>query len=171
MDRPSPAPSCGDPRQADERRPTRRPERLIGNTGTHTRTVTQISHCKCRLAPDKVANPTTLRRLPLRCRLPTSSKSYLRSFPGASTPLNTRLMRDVAADPKATQMLLLVLNHEIRPSQLFTTPMVVRAAARALRDRPDRLIATLREILSAGRENARRARHRRIAPAGMGVRH
>jgi 2-polyprenyl-6-methoxyphenol hydroxylase-like FAD-dependent oxidoreductase len=89
---------------------------------------------------------------------------------GASTPLNTRLMRDLAADPEATQRLFLVLNHDIRPSQLFTTRMVARAAVRALRDRPDRLIATLKEIVSAGRENARRSRQRRIAPPGMGLR-
>lgn len=83
--------------------------------------------------------------------------------PGASTPLNTRLLRDVAADPKATQMLFLVLNHEIRPSQLFTTSMVARAAVRAMRDRPDRMFATLKEIVSAGRDNARRSRLRRVA--------
>ena len=82
--------------------------------------------------------------------------------PGASTPLNTRLMKDVAADPNATQMLLGVLNHEVRPSQLFTTRRVTRAAARALRDRPDRLIATLKEIVSAGKREAHRSRQRRV---------
>src|SRR5947209_16121222 len=84
--------------------------------------------------------------------------------PGPSTPLNTRLMKEVAADPKATQMLLRMLNHEVRPSQLFTTRLVARAAARALRDRPDRLTATLKEIVSAGRRNARRSRQGRVAP-------
>ncbi|MDT5352629.1 MAG: hypothetical protein QOJ56_1161 [Mycobacterium sp.] len=62
-----------------------------------------------------------------------------------------------------------VLNHEIRPSQLFTRTWTARAAARALRDRPDQLIATLKEIVSAGRQNARRARQRRISPADTGV--
>jgi 2-polyprenyl-6-methoxyphenol hydroxylase-like FAD-dependent oxidoreductase len=82
--------------------------------------------------------------------------------PGAASPLTTRLMRDLAGDPKATQMFFGVLNHEIRPSQLFTTARTTRAAARALLDRPDRLIATLKEIVSAGRENARRVRRRQL---------
>jgi menaquinone-9 beta-reductase len=72
-------------------------------------------------------------------------------------------MRDLTADPTAAQMLLRVLNRELRPSQLFTTPKVARAAARVLRDRPDRPLATLKEIVSAARQNARRARQRRQA--------
>jgi 2-polyprenyl-6-methoxyphenol hydroxylase-like FAD-dependent oxidoreductase len=80
--------------------------------------------------------------------------------PGASSPLSTRLMRDIADDPQATQMFFGVLNHEIRPSQLFTPPRAVRAAARALRDRPDRLVATVKEFISLGRQNARRDRQR-----------
>jgi hypothetical protein len=78
-------------------------------------------------------------------------------------------MQDLAADPKATQRLFRVLNHETRPSQLFTRPMVARAAARALRDRPDRITATLKEIISLGRENARRSRRKRVAPPAIGV--
>jgi 2-polyprenyl-6-methoxyphenol hydroxylase-like FAD-dependent oxidoreductase len=83
--------------------------------------------------------------------------------PGAASPLTTRLMRDVADDPIATQMFFGVLNHAIRPSQLFTRPRAARAAARALLDRPDRLLATLKEILSVGRQNALRARRRMVA--------
>ncbi|MFZ0903780.1 MAG: hypothetical protein WAN71_07870 [Mycobacterium sp.] len=82
--------------------------------------------------------------------------------PGAASPLTTRLMRDLAADPKATLMFFGVLNHEIRPSQLFTRPRAARAAARALLDRPGQLIATLKEIVSIGKQNARRARQRRV---------
>jgi 2-polyprenyl-6-methoxyphenol hydroxylase-like FAD-dependent oxidoreductase len=89
--------------------------------------------------------------------------------PGAASPLITRLMRDLVDDPKATQMFFGVLNHDIRPSQLFTRARTARAAGRALRDRPDRLIPTLKEIVSAGRQNARRARQRRISPADTGV--
>jgi menaquinone-9 beta-reductase len=81
---------------------------------------------------------------------------------GAASPLTTRLMRDVADDPKAMQMLLGVLDHQIRPSQLFTRSRAARAAARALIDRPDRLFVTLKEIVSLGRQNARRARQRRM---------
>jgi len=80
--------------------------------------------------------------------------------PGVSSPLTTRLLRDIAVDPEATQMFFRVLNHEIRPSQLFTPPRAARAVARALRDRPGQLVATLKEFLSLGRENTRRARQR-----------
>jgi hypothetical protein len=52
--------------------------------------------------------------------------------PGMSSPLITHLMQDVARDPDATQLLIRVLNHEARPSQLLTTPRAARAAARAL---------------------------------------
>jgi menaquinone-9 beta-reductase len=82
--------------------------------------------------------------------------------PGAASPLMTRLMRGLAVDPKATLMFFGVLNHEVRPSQLFTGPRAARAAARALLDRPDRLIATFKEIVSLGKQNARRARQRRV---------
>jgi 2-polyprenyl-6-methoxyphenol hydroxylase-like FAD-dependent oxidoreductase len=82
--------------------------------------------------------------------------------PGAASPLTTRLMRDVAGDPEATQMFFGVLNHDIRPSQLFTGRRAARAAARALIDRPDRVISTLKEIVSVGRQNALRARGRTV---------
>ncbi|OBH07788.1 hypothetical protein A5696_20830 [Mycobacterium sp. E2699] len=78
--------------------------------------------------------------------------------PGPTTPFNTRLMREVAADPSAAMKLLLVLNHEFRPSRLFTIPMIARAAAGAVRDRPDRLIATLKEIVNVASDTARRSR-------------
>lgn len=89
--------------------------------------------------------------------------------PGASTPLNTRLLRDLAAEPEAALRFFGVLNRDIRPSQLFTKPMIARAAARALRDRPDRMIATFQEIVSAGRRNAQRSRQRRLGPPPRGV--
>jgi menaquinone-9 beta-reductase len=40
--------------------------------------------------------------------------------PGASSALTTRLLRDVSVDADATRSLLRVLNHELRPSELFT---------------------------------------------------
>ncbi len=82
--------------------------------------------------------------------------------PGAASPLTMRLMRDLAADPMATQMFLGVLDHQVRPSQLFTRPRGARAAARALLDRPDLLIATLKEVISVQRQNMRRARRRHV---------
>lgn len=80
--------------------------------------------------------------------------------PGRSSPLITRLLRDIAADPEATQALLRVLNHDIPPSQLLTTRRLVTAAGRALRDDPDKITATIREIAGAIRDEARRARLR-----------
>jgi menaquinone-9 beta-reductase len=81
---------------------------------------------------------------------------------GAAPLWTKRFMRDLAEDPKAMQMFFGVLNHDVRPSQLFTGPRFARAAARALLDRPDRMIATFKEIVSAGRRNALRNRQRRM---------
>lgn len=78
--------------------------------------------------------------------------------PGPSSPLITRIMRDIGNDEAATQRLLHVLNHDLRPSELFTTGRLAKAAAHALIDRPDLIRATVREINSALRENIRRAR-------------
>jgi uncharacterized protein (TIGR02246 family) len=89
--------------------------------------------------------------------------------PGPSTPLTIRLWRDVADESGAALRFFSVLNRDIRPSQLFTRPAVARAAARALRDRPDRMVATFSEIVTAARRNAHRSRQRRIGlPAGTG---
>jgi hypothetical protein len=63
---------------------------------------------------------------------------------------------------RATLMFFGVLNHEVRPSQLFNGPRAARAAARALLDRPDQLIITLKEFFSLGKQNVRRARQRRM---------
>jgi 2-polyprenyl-6-methoxyphenol hydroxylase-like FAD-dependent oxidoreductase len=87
--------------------------------------------------------------------------------PGVSSPLMTHLLRDIAADPDATQLLFRVLNHEVRPSGLLTTSRSARAAARALRAEPSHAVATLKEIFTAARENTRRARQRRMMPPGM----
>jgi menaquinone-9 beta-reductase len=84
--------------------------------------------------------------------------------PGAASLLTTQLMREVAADPKATLMFFGVLNHEIPPSQLFTMPRAVRAAARVLLDRPDQLVTTLKEFVTAGKQQAQRARQRHAVP-------
>jgi menaquinone-9 beta-reductase len=69
--------------------------------------------------------------------------------PGVSSPLTTRGFRDIAVDAEATRTFLRVLDHEVRPSQRLTTPRLARAAARALRDEPDQMLATLKEIATA----------------------
>jgi 2-polyprenyl-6-methoxyphenol hydroxylase-like FAD-dependent oxidoreductase len=82
--------------------------------------------------------------------------------PGEATPLVTRLLRDISTDPAAIDKLLRVLNHELLPSRLFTPTRVITAAVRSLRDRPDRIWPTLRDIGSALRAEA----YRRFSGAG-----
>ncbi|MGH3968220.1 MAG: NAD(P)/FAD-dependent oxidoreductase, partial [Mycobacterium sp.] len=87
--------------------------------------------------------------------------------PGASSPLTTRLLRDISADAHATRSFLRVLNHELRPSQLFTPAMLARGTARALRDQPRHIVATLKEVVASGKQNMRQARQKRMRPPGM----
>jgi hypothetical protein len=87
--------------------------------------------------------------------------------PGASSALTTRLLRDVSVDADATRSLLRVLNHDLRPSELFTPPMLARATARAIRDEPSHIVATLKEVLVSWKQNIRQARQKRIRPPGM----
>jgi flavin-dependent dehydrogenase len=80
---------------------------------------------------------------------------------GKSPPLAAQFMRDVAADDEATRGLLQVLNHDIPPSQFLTVRRLLRAAARAVRDRPGQIPAMVREAASEVRNEARRFRQRR----------
>jgi len=82
---------------------------------------------------------------------------------GASPPLATQLIRDIAGDNEATEQLLGVLNHDIRPSQLFTPRRLGRAAARVARDRPAQIPAMTTEVASALRNPVRRSRKRHNA--------
>jgi 2-polyprenyl-6-methoxyphenol hydroxylase-like FAD-dependent oxidoreductase len=86
--------------------------------------------------------------------------------PGVSSPFITHMLRGIAHDPDATQLFMRVINHEVRPSQLFTTSRAVRAAGRALREKPSHVVATIKEIITAVRENTRRARQRRVTVIG-----
>jgi 2-polyprenyl-6-methoxyphenol hydroxylase-like FAD-dependent oxidoreductase len=87
--------------------------------------------------------------------------------PGVSSSLVTCLLRDIAHDPAATQALARVLNHELPPSQLFTLSRLAVAAGHALRDRPDRIRATLREITGAIKDEIYRAKSRHTMSPGM----
>ncbi|TSD99763.1 FAD-dependent monooxygenase [Skermania sp. ID1734] len=82
-------------------------------------------------------------------------------LPGAASPLVARLLRSIGEDPAATRLFLKVLNHDVRPAQLFTARRVLAAAAWALVERPDRLAATSREIGAGIRNEIYRARARR----------
>ncbi|MGH3850442.1 MAG: NAD(P)/FAD-dependent oxidoreductase, partial [Pseudonocardiaceae bacterium] len=87
--------------------------------------------------------------------------------PGVTSPLFTRVLRDIAADPDATRTFLRVLNHEVRPSQLLSRARLARAVARTFRDEPGQIVATVKEIVSAGKQIARQGRQRRLRPPGM----
>lgn len=80
---------------------------------------------------------------------------------GASPPLARQFARDMAGDEEAAECLLRVLNHEIPPSRLFTPRRLGRAAARAVRDRPDQIPAMAREAAREIHNEVRRSRQRR----------
>ena len=83
--------------------------------------------------------------------------------PGAPTPLNTALSRHMRENPEVPLMFLRLLNRDISPSQFLTPSRLARVAARALRDRPDRALAAIKEIAGTVLRNARRGRQRRTA--------
>lgn len=78
-----------------------------------------------------------------------------------SSPLAAQFTRDMAADEEAIERLLRVINHESPPSQLFTPRRLVRAAARAVRRRPEQIPAMAREVATELRNEVRRSRQRR----------
>lgn len=82
---------------------------------------------------------------------------------GVTSPLIRQMLRDIAGDAEATRALLGVLNHQVRPSQLFTPARLARAAARTFVDEPRQIVATVKEVIGA----AKRGRRRRIRPPGM----
>ncbi|MHC9292420.1 NAD(P)/FAD-dependent oxidoreductase [Mycobacterium sp. LTG2003] len=90
--------------------------------------------------------------------------------PGPPTPLVTQVLRDIAADSDATMTLLRVLNHELKPAQLLTRRRLAVAAGRTLRDHPDQIGATSKEIAAAIRDEIRRARWTRTTPPPAGGR-
>jgi flavin-dependent dehydrogenase len=84
--------------------------------------------------------------------------------PGPAPPLADQVIRDLADDDAGTEQLLQVLNHEIRPSQLFTPRRLGRAAVRVARHRPGQIPAMAREVGSEVRAQIRQSRERSRAP-------
>ena len=80
--------------------------------------------------------------------------------PGGSTPLETRVLRNVSKRPDGARELLRVFDHEIPPSELFTDPRLILASLQALADRPSQFGSTFREIVTSAREQRRRERIR-----------
>ncbi len=80
--------------------------------------------------------------------------------PGRSGRLHVQIIRDVARDREATEKLLRVLNHEIRPSELFTPRRVGRSLVRAARGHPGQIPALTREVATGVHNEISRARTR-----------
>jgi 2-polyprenyl-6-methoxyphenol hydroxylase-like FAD-dependent oxidoreductase len=83
---------------------------------------------------------------------------------GGTAPIVTQFLRDLGAAPDGGVQLLRLLNHELRPAEVFTPGRMARAAARAARRRPPRMRELAREARALTRTEWRRARQRRIAP-------
>jgi 2-polyprenyl-6-methoxyphenol hydroxylase-like FAD-dependent oxidoreductase len=89
---------------------------------------------------------------------------------GLPGPLHVQVIRDLAGERAATEKMLRVLNHELRPSELFTPRRLGTALARAIRQRPREIPELASELTSAirselGRRRARSSlRHRPRVP-------
>jgi 2-polyprenyl-6-methoxyphenol hydroxylase-like FAD-dependent oxidoreductase len=83
-----------------------------------------------------------------------------------ATPIVAQFLRDLADEPGGPMQLFRVLNHELRPSELYTGTRIARAAWRAAR-RGGQLRAVARETGSVIRVERRRARDRRQRPKPM----
>ena len=86
---------------------------------------------------------------------------------GASPLLSGELLGEIATESGGPEQLLRVLNRDLLPSQLFTTPRVDRAIGRIVRDRPRKVPALAREVALELRNQVRRSRqlHRPPAPS------
>ncbi len=80
--------------------------------------------------------------------------------PGGSTPVETRVLRNISKRPDGAGELFKVFDHQIPPSELLTTRRLLLASLRALVDRPSQIGATLREVVRSGKEQVRRERAR-----------
>jgi flavin-dependent dehydrogenase len=88
---------------------------------------------------------------------------------GRSGPLRVQVIRDIARDHDATEKLLRVLNHDLRPSELFTARRIGTAASRVVRNQPRQLPLMLREAALGLRHELRRVRARANSNARAGA--
>lgn len=78
------------------------------------------------------------------------------------TPLLTReVLRRVAADPRLSERLFEVINHDLPPGRLFTAPLALTALAAALMRRPGQRGRLLREARTAVADELRHSRRPR----------
>jgi hypothetical protein len=86
---------------------------------------------------------------------------------GPALPIVSQFLRDLAAEQGGPRELFRVLDHELRPSELYTTRRIGRAAWRAARRR-GRLGAVVKEMRAVARLEWHRARDRRRTPVTPG---
>ena len=79
--------------------------------------------------------------------------------PGPDPPILREINRRIAADPRLTDALLGVLNHDIAPSQAFRPSLALRAASRVFVRGPDRG-QVVRDLRSLAGNQVRRSLRR-----------
>jgi 2-polyprenyl-6-methoxyphenol hydroxylase-like FAD-dependent oxidoreductase len=87
---------------------------------------------------------------------------------GSTPPLLRQAQRRIAAERELTTAMMRILNHDLRPSQVFTPAFSLRTMAQALRRGRGQRRAIVREAQTAALNQARRRRAARRA-AGDGV--
>ena len=79
---------------------------------------------------------------------------------GGSTPLETRILRNLSRRPDGATELFQLFDHKLPPAEVFTKPRLAIASLQTLVDRPGKLGSTIREIVTAAKEERRRGRIR-----------
>ncbi|HXF29981.1 MAG TPA: NAD(P)/FAD-dependent oxidoreductase [Solirubrobacterales bacterium] len=77
---------------------------------------------------------------------------------GPTSPLRREGQRRIAADPEMTAAMVRVLNHELRPSELFTPTFGLATVARSLRQGRGHRRAIAREMVDTATDELRRWR-------------
>ncbi len=78
----------------------------------------------------------------------------------SARPLADQILRDIAAEREDTRKFLRMLNHEIKPSRLFTAGRIARAAVRIVRHEPRQVPAMLKEGVREVQKEIHRAAQR-----------
>ncbi|HEY2478035.1 MAG TPA: NAD(P)/FAD-dependent oxidoreductase [Solirubrobacterales bacterium] len=84
---------------------------------------------------------------------------------GPTSPLRREGQRQIAADPQMTAAMVRILNHELRPSELFTPSFALTVGARSLRHGRGHRKAITKEMAEIAADELRR---RRAAPRRLG---
>ncbi len=85
--------------------------------------------------------------------------------PGPPPLLVQEIQRRIAADPRLTDGLLRVFNHDVTPSELFTPSLALAAMSKALLTKPGQRKALLREARTLAVNNWRRRAPSHPSPA------